>query len=66
MSENGQLFHHSLIPRLLFRPSWRRALGWGSIFGDVTLAALYPAWRPGGLILSAGLLLAITRHAGTV
>jgi hypothetical protein len=65
MNEDRQLFYQSLIPRLLFRPSWRRALGWGSILGDFTLAALYPGWRLGCLILPAWLLLALTRHAGT-
>ena len=65
MSEDRQLFHQSLIPRVLFRPSLRRALGWGSILGDFTLAWLVPWWRLGSLILPAWLLLAITRYAET-
>jgi len=65
MSENRQLFHQSLIPRMIYRPSWRRAIGWGSILGDFSLAALVPGWRLGCLILPAWLLLGVTRLAGT-
>jgi len=62
MNEDRQLFHQSLITGLPVKPSWRRALGWGSILGDVTLAALVPGWRLGSLILPAWLLLAVTRY----
>jgi hypothetical protein len=61
MNEERPLFQQSRIPPVLFRPSWRNALGWGSILLDFTLAMTVPGWRLGILILPAWLLLILTR-----
>jgi hypothetical protein len=61
MDGERPMFQQSVIPRQLGRLSWRRALGWGSILGDFTLATLLPWWRLGYLILPSWLLLAATR-----
>jgi hypothetical protein len=61
MDGERRLFQHSLTPQLLIRPSWRRALGWGAVLGDCTLATVYSGWRLGCLILPAALLLWVTK-----
>ena len=65
MNQEPQLFQRSMVPPVLIRPSWRRGLGWGALFGDVTLASVLPAWRLGLLILPVWALLLVTKRRST-
>lgn len=64
MERERRLFQQSLIPQLTMRPSWRRAIGWGSFFADFTLSELSPGWKFGFLLVPACLLLAATKTRG--
>jgi hypothetical protein len=65
MKGKRTFFQQSRIRRMRFRPSWRNALGWGSILLDFTLALLLPDWRLGFLILPVWLMLYLTRKPGS-